>query len=621
MMQSPHVQSAHKFRIDPMLRSLLLLAAALCLAGAVFSAEAALGVEREALRRALRATVLVLTPNDAGAIDRTGSGTVLDPDKGYILTNFHVMADPETGAWVNREGTAAIGVITEDIRSAPVLRYKARMVNYDVRYDLALLQIVGYLDDDNAGLPANLGLTTVPRGNSDDLLPGDRLAVIGYPGLGGVTVTYTEGVVAGFLDEDNDGEFEWIKTDAQVNPGNSGGLAIDSAGNFIGVPTSGYSRADVAGKISLVRPASIALRFYDNAVLGQGGRSGGGSPGAALSGNREAAIAAVEFGAAINRQSKVTQPLTVFPSGSTDIYVSFEFNGFRNGQRFSYVWKLDGETVYSDAFVWQEGASGTSWLHLYSTEGLPDGVYTVEMRLDGVLLHAASVTVGARSTGAADASFGAITFAAGVTDDLEPIRPGDSFVDVKTVYAIFSVENMRKGALWRTRWLYEGDEVLSEKDVWSASDVRKTWVSLTHPDGLPVGRYSLELYIGERLAQRGDFTIAARTPERSGRTVSVVGVVRDINNSRLPVVGALVVLLKPGVRAQEWIDSDFDAGLIYATGTSGRRGAYRLNARVTPGASHALVVVHEEYQPLIVDAYTFPADAGDPYQLDVALRR
>jgi hypothetical protein len=42
---------------------------------------------------------------------------------------------------------------------------------------------------------------------------------------------------------------------------------------------------------------------------------------------------------------------------------------------------------------------------------------------------------------------------------------------------------------------------------------------------------------------------------------------------------------------------------------------------VTPGASHALVVVHEDYQPLIVDGYTFPADAGDPYQLDVALRR
>ena len=69
----------------------------------------------------------------------------------------------------------------------------------------------------------------VDRGNSDDLLPGDPIGVIGFPGLGGSTVTFTDGVVSGFLDENDDGVYEWIKTDTEVNPGNSGGSGHRSA--------------------------------------------------------------------------------------------------------------------------------------------------------------------------------------------------------------------------------------------------------------------------------------------------------------------------------------------------------------------------------------------------------
>ena len=41
-------------------------------------------------------------------------------------------------------------------------------------------------------------------------------------------MTFTDGVVSGFLDENDDGLYDWIKTDMEVNPGNSGGLAMDA---------------------------------------------------------------------------------------------------------------------------------------------------------------------------------------------------------------------------------------------------------------------------------------------------------------------------------------------------------------------------------------------------------
>ena len=54
-------------------------------------------------------------------------------------------------------------------------------------------------------LPQALGLVAMDVADSDALNIGDELDVIGFPGIGGDTVTYTEGTVAGFLDEDNNG--------------------------------------------------------------------------------------------------------------------------------------------------------------------------------------------------------------------------------------------------------------------------------------------------------------------------------------------------------------------------------------------------------------------------------
>ena len=612
----------HLYRL---LHNPLLLLAGIVVAtyvlGGAFAAEPARAVERTALQQALKATVLVLVPNDSGDLYDSGSGTIMDAEKGFILTNFHVMGDPETGKLFNQEGLAAIGVMPTDLRSAPILRYKARVIGHDVDLDLALLQVIGRVDDASAALPANLGLTTLPRGNSDDLLPGDRLAVIGYPGLGGATVTYTEGVVSGFLDEDLDGEYEWIKTDTEVNPGNSGGLAIDSNGAFVGVPTAGYSRADVAGKISLVRPGSLALRFYDSAVLSQGNEGQDTGHSAALGRERSTSVSSVTFGDKVDRQNRIVAPTTTLPSGTTDLYVSFEYAGFRNGQTFAYVWTIDGEPAYDDSFAWRDGSSGVNWLHLYSDGGLPDGLYEITMALDGRPLYTGTVAVGATQRSVGTATFGPIVFAGEITDEGKPVNSGNTFLDVKTVYGVFSVSNMAKGTPWRTRWLYDGDEVLSEADVWEADDIQSSWVSLTHPDGLPLGDFALELYIGNSLAQRGSFTVAERRAGLRDSSIHVTGVVREVDNSRRTISGALIALLKPGVTVQAWVGSDFDESLVVASGSSTRGGKFQLNAKVTPGERYGLVVVHDQYKPITVDDYQIPASATDPYELDVTMQR
>ncbi len=491
----------------------LLLLAALLLQASPATAQQ---WDRNAVKRALQATVRVLVPDKNGDLFDSGSGTVLDADRGIILTNYHVMGDTDKAELYNPDGLAYIAVNPPDLRSAPVIKYTAKMLKGSADLDLAVLRITGLADSAKARLPKNLGLVAVDRGNSDDLLPGDPIGVIGFPGLGGSTVTFTDGVVSGFLDENDDGLYDWIKTDTEVNPGNSGGLAIDQQGDFVGVPTAGNTNADVAGKISLIRPGIVALDYYDRALLGQ-------DSGSSTSGQGQEAIAPV-------------------PAATT------------------------GDV------------------------------------------------------------FGPIVFAAGVKDD-QPVDTGNAFVDVGEVYAFFAVTGLPDGAAWRTRWLLEGDQVLDENQAWEGGDTDSTWVSLSHPDGLPAGEYTLELYVGSDLAQSGEFVVEKGNGQGTGRgkgsakPINLTGVVHDADNARKTIPGATIVFLKPGVTIQQWVDADFDDKMIAATGKSTRGGKFQLDAKLVPGESYGVVVVHDDYQPLQQDAFEIPRDAADPYELDVPLQK
>lgn len=214
-----------------------------------------------ALERAINATVQVLArdPAMSGGFS-AGSGSVVDAEAGVILTNYHVISDPESGRGIDPNEEIFIAIAPPGSNQPPEILYVARVAQADARLDLAVLQITAL--DGGGSLPSDLGLTAIPLGDSTSVAIGDEIAVLGYPGLGGDTITLTRGTVSGFVDE-------WIKTDAEINHGNSGGVAIDAAGELIGVPTAGVSEeADaehLPGKIGLVRPIDMAKELLERA--------------------------------------------------------------------------------------------------------------------------------------------------------------------------------------------------------------------------------------------------------------------------------------------------------------------------------------------------------------------
>jgi serine protease Do/serine protease DegQ len=136
-----------------------------------------------------------------------GSGVIVDAERGYILTNYHVV-----------EQAQDIVVTLNDRRTV-----KARLVGGDPETDVAMVKI------------AADHLTALPFGDSDALRVGDFVAAIGNPfGLG---QTVTSGIVSalGRSGLGIEGYEDFIQTDASINPGNSGGPLVNLRGELVGL--------------------------------------------------------------------------------------------------------------------------------------------------------------------------------------------------------------------------------------------------------------------------------------------------------------------------------------------------------------------------------------------------
>jgi S1-C subfamily serine protease len=217
-----------------------------------------------------------------------GSGTIVSAD-GLILTNAHVVSSTKEYQLSN---LMIAMTVAQD--QPPETRYYADVKQLDESLDVAVIQITRDLDG-NPVDRSNLNLPHVPLGDSDALKLGDPIVVIGYPGIGGETVTLTRGEVSGFTAQPEYGNRAFIKTSATIAGGNSGGLATNDKGEIIGIPTQlGYGGEDqyadcrtlvdtngdnvvdeqdscipTGGFINALRPLKLALPYLNAAKQGE----------------------------------------------------------------------------------------------------------------------------------------------------------------------------------------------------------------------------------------------------------------------------------------------------------------------------------------------------------------
>ena len=167
-----------------------------------------------------------------------GSGVIIDAEKGYVLTNHHVV-----------ENGDRITVTLKDRR-----QFDAELVGSDPGTDVALVKI----DAEN--------LTALDLGDSDRLQVGDYVLAIGNPfGLG---QTVTSGIVSalGRSGLNIEGYEDFIQTDASINPGNSGGALVTLDGRLVGVNTAIIAPSGGNVGIGFAVPANMAKAVVEQLI-------------------------------------------------------------------------------------------------------------------------------------------------------------------------------------------------------------------------------------------------------------------------------------------------------------------------------------------------------------------
>lgn len=217
-------------------------------------------------------TSLTDSKSKSGAFLSRGSGFFVTAD-GYIFTNKHVI---ETCVWGYiaydyrdsygqiRAGfdTYAENIINDKSfikayrtgYTIPIIQvfygkgeddyklYKAKVISVGTgAFDGAILKVVSDID----GRKTNLNFNALPIGNSDNVQQGEQFCVAGFPAqadYNGIELlrdmsTLSTGIMSGY-DFNMNKDYGYIKTDAAIHGGNSGGPVFDESNKVIGIATA-----------------------------------------------------------------------------------------------------------------------------------------------------------------------------------------------------------------------------------------------------------------------------------------------------------------------------------------------------------------------------------------------
>jgi len=265
-----------------------------------------------------------------------GSGFIIDSN-GLVLTNAHVV-----------EGATTIYVTLTDKRE-----FKAKLLGLDKRTDVAVVRI------DARDLPK------LPLGDSSRVRVGEWVLAIGSPF--GLENTVTAGIVSA-KSRDTGDYLPFIQTDVAVNPGNSGGPLLNTAGQVIGINSQIFSRSGGYMGISFAIPIDEAMRVADQ--LRSNGKMVRGRIGVALGEMTKEVAESLGLGRPRGAYIRNVEPGSPAANGgieSGDVILSF--NG-RDIAKSTDLPRVVGDTkpgTSANIQVWRKG--GTKDLTVVVTDG------------------------------------------------------------------------------------------------------------------------------------------------------------------------------------------------------------------------------------------------------------
>ena len=437
---------------------------------------------------------------------RNGAGIVVDADQRLVLTSY-VLADPFRADGTRAYTTIAIAIAVSGAPDGrPSLAYEAEIVAARRDLGLIVLRVARHYRGAPLG-PGEFTLPAVTIGDASLLERGDAIRLFGYPGLEAAdaeapqAVMMTAAAVTGFRgDVDTDGR-AWLKIDARLPYGHGGGPVFDEQGLLIGIATQ---LAYAAGEpVAQVRPIDLAAGVLEDAV-DAGPEAVYLPPLLQAPGLRapvDTPVDSIVVGSPAFAADVVEGPGVIdlfdyartFPARLDALHYEYVSQGIPEGAIVEERWYLDGalQDGVSIASTWVGGRFGivSDRLQAAGAQGIPSGVWRLEIWVDDVFRASAEARVGASTP--EEPVLGTFAFASAADEEQQPGAPPSSAAP--QLIAFFDYEDA--GGVRLLRWIvFQDGEVVYQSPLlpWAGGDSGTWWVG--YAGAIDAGFWEIEVY-------------------------------------------------------------------------------------------------------------------------------
>lgn len=188
---------------------------------------------------------------------------------------------------------------------------------------------------------------------------------------------------------------------------------------------------------------------------------------------------------------------------------------------------------------------------------------------------------------------------------------------------VFNYACAATGATIVSVFSLNGQTIFSDQEAIPANDFPGLYGYALEPnDGKPLsdGEWGVQYFNNKTLLTSGTVKVGNTSgdPAQAG-SATVQGIVQD-QASQSPIQGAVVLVLNPGVQAQNFIQNGQNESDVYASGNSDSQGAFTLTKKIARHTVYGMVVVAAGYKPLGSNSFQI-LDDPEPVSITIAMTK
>ncbi len=315
----------------------------------------------------------------------------------------------------------------------------------------------------------------------------------------------------------------------------------------------------------------------------------------------------------------------VLPAGNI-ANARFIYRNMREGLPWTVIWYYNGIEVARTQDLWslQDGESGARTIQIEEPEGLPPGVWRLELYIEDKLAATSDFIIAGTQSGVFPQIFTNARFTSGVvaTGTGNAADPGQSGAGSETLAGQFDWQQIAAGTPWRLRFLVDDEAFLDRSFLWSAASSGRDFAAAIRSSAtIPDGTWSMQLLVNNVLLASAETQVGIgrlfvdRLAGAGG--LRLRGRIID-GQSGAGLPGVTFVLI-----TEDWSIDDFEwrEDQIFATARTDRHGNFEVPRLLRRNTDYSVIINAAGWLPLAADAYNFDDNAPDPVDLVIPLTR